>query len=203
MVLSAASLFSKNLNAQSIDVQELILDAEKLAELKNILSEMNQGYQILSTGYENIRSIAEGNFNLHKTFLDALLAVNPAVKNDQRVSAIIAGQTAILTEYKTAFTQFKQDGNFSADELSYVSLVYQHLISATADNSTALASVLTPNVMRMSDEERLHAIDGIYASTRDQLMFLRQFNNGATLLAAQRAAAHQDAATLQQIYGLK
>jgi hypothetical protein len=195
--------FSERLVAQSFEVQQLILDAQKLSELKNILNDMYKGYQILSTGYENIRSIAEGNFNLHKAFLDALLAINPSVKNYQRVSDIINFQTTIISEYKAAYNKFKQDKNFNTDEITYLSNVYNNLITATANNITSLTNVLTANAMRMSDDERLHEIDGIYINTQDQLMFLRQFNNSTTMLAVQRATENNDAGTLQNIYGLK
>jgi hypothetical protein len=196
-------IFSEKVTAQSFEVQQLILDAQKLSELKNILNDMYKGYQILSTGYENIRSIAEGNFNLHKAFLDALLAINPSVKNYQRVADIVNFQTTIISEYKTAYNRFKQDKNFNPDEITYLSNVYNNLITATANNITSLTNVLTANKMRMSDDERLHEIDGIYFSTQDQLMFLRQFNNSTTMLAVQRATDNNDVGTLANIYGLK
>jgi hypothetical protein len=201
--MCVVSLFSVSTFAQTFEAQQLILDAQKLAELKNILTDMKKGYQILSTGYENIRSIAEGNFNLHKAFLDALLAINPAVKNYQRVADIINFQTTIIAEYKTAYSRFKQDKNFRPDEINYLANVYNNLISASAKNISSLTNVLTANVMRMSDDERLHEIDGLYVSSQDQLMFLRQFNNSTTMLAVQRATNNNDVGTAQQMYGLK
>ncbi|HLX93160.1 MAG TPA: hypothetical protein VKR32_15860, partial [Puia sp.] len=53
--------------AQSVAVQQLLLNYQKYLVLKNILTEFQQGYQILHDGYENIRSIAESNFDLHHT----------------------------------------------------------------------------------------------------------------------------------------
>jgi hypothetical protein len=49
----------------------------------------------------------------------------------------------------------------------------------------------------------LHSIDGIYADTKDKLMFLRQFNNSTKVLAVQRAANNNDVGTLQKLYGLE
>jgi hypothetical protein len=189
--------------AQTFEVEQLILDYQKLTELKNILSEMKTGYQILSTGYETIRSISEGNFNLHNAFLSALLAINPAVKNYKRVADIISYQSSIVSEYKSAFNRFKQDKHFTPDEIGYLGTVYGNLFNQSLNDIINLTNVLTANKMRMSDDERLHAIDGIYSTSKEQLMFLRHFNNSTTLLAIDRATEANDAESAMKLYGLE
>src|SRR5580704_6413478 len=91
-------LFAVKANAQSYELERLILDIEKLAQMKNILSDLYKGYEILNTGYSTIKSISHGNFNLHKAFLDGLLAVSPAVKNYQKALDIIDYEGRIVTE---------------------------------------------------------------------------------------------------------
>jgi hypothetical protein len=199
-LFSAAGIEARS---QSYEIEQLILDWQKLSELKSILSDLYKGYQILSTGYETIRSISEGNFNLHKAFLDALLAVSPAVKNYKRVQDIIDYQAGIVTEYKSAFSRFRQDKHFTADEIAYLGTVYGNLFNQSLNDINNLINVITTSTLRMSDDERLHAIDGIYNSSKDQLMFLRSFNSSTTMLAVQRAADDNDVGTLQNLYGLK
>src|ERR1700753_228501 len=77
--------------AQSLadDIKQLALDYEKLAQEKKILQDMYNGYTLISKGYEQIKSIAQGNFTLHQNFLNALLAVSPAVRNYYKVVNII------------------------------------------------------------------------------------------------------------------
>ena len=67
--------------AQSADMTQLILDIEKLTQLKGILSDMKTGYTIIDGGYNEVRQIANGNFNLHASFLNGLWLVSPAVSN--------------------------------------------------------------------------------------------------------------------------
>ena len=190
-------------HAQSYELQRLILDIQKLAQVKTILSDLYKGYEILNTGYNTIKSISEGNFNLHKAFLDGLLAVSPAVRNTQHVIDIIDYQSRIVSTYKSAFNTFRQDKHFNPDEISYLMNVYNNLISGSLTNLTNLLNIITASVLRMSDDERLHAIDGIYADTKDKYLFLRQFNNSTTMLAVQRAADLHDVQTIQNLYGLK
>ncbi|HLY71996.1 MAG TPA: hypothetical protein VKR53_19815, partial [Puia sp.] len=200
------SLFCFGINeskAQTFEVEQLILDYQKLTELKNILSELKTGYQILSRGYEIIRSISEGNFNLHNAFLSALLAINPVVKNYKKVQDILQYQASIVSEYKSAFSRFKQDRHFTPDELGYLGTVYGNLFNLSLQDVINLTNVLTANSLRMSDDERLHAIDGIYEESKNRLMFLRSFNNSTTLLAIDRATEQNDAAGALQLYGLE
>jgi hypothetical protein len=75
--------------AQYQEMQQLLLNIEKLAQFKQILSDMKKGYEILSGGYKAVKDMTKGNFSLHKTFLDALMQVSPAVKKYKRVGDVI------------------------------------------------------------------------------------------------------------------
>jgi len=195
-----AIIFTSSAQAQSYELERLILDIEKLSQLKSILTDLYEGYEILSTGYNTIKNISEGNFNLHSAYLASLLAVSPAVKNYPHVADIISYQANIVSEYQSSFNRFKQDSHFNPDEISYLSNVYNNLITASLNNLSNLITVLMANQLRMSDDERLHQIDGIYSSTKDQLLFLRQFNSSTTVLAVQRATEVGDIQTLKNLY---
>src|SRR5687768_17492678 len=86
---------SKSTYAQSFEAQQLLLNVEKLAQLKQILSDLKKGYGIVSAGYNTIKNISEGNFKLHQVFLDGLLQVSPVVKKYKRIVDIISNQTKI------------------------------------------------------------------------------------------------------------
>lgn len=189
-------------SAQSDELQQLVLNIEKLAQFKQILSDLKKGYEIVSSGYSTIKNISEGNFSLHKTFLDALMQVSPTVRNYKRIADIINYQIILLKEYKTAFNRFKKDNNFNSQELEYLGSVYDNLFKQSLKNLDDLTTVITANKLRMSDDERLKAIDNIFADMQDKVMFLRHFNNNTTILAVQRAKERNDAATIRNIYGI-
>jgi len=166
------------------------------------LSDMKKGYEILNGGYNTIKDLSEGNFSLHKTFLDALLEVSPTVKNYKRVADIINYQIILVKEYKSAFNRFKQDNNFNQEELAYLGRVYENLFKQSLNNLDDLITIITANKLRMSDDERLAAIDGLYSDMQDKLLFLRHFNNNTTVLALQRAKEKNDVNTMRLIYGI-
>lgn len=129
VILFVIIIISPGLSAQSVEAQQLLLNVEKLAQLKQILSDLKKGYQIVSSGYNTIRNISQGNFNLHKAFLDGLLQVSPAVRNYKKVGDIIHYQVLIVKEYKNAFRRFKQDNNLNPQELDYIGKVYDNLFN--------------------------------------------------------------------------
>lgn len=45
-------------HAQSAEIQQLLLNVEKLSQLKNILTDMKKGYTIISNGYNSVKNIA-------------------------------------------------------------------------------------------------------------------------------------------------
>ena len=189
-------------SAQADEITQLILNIEKLAQFKQILSDMKKGYEILSGGYNTIKNISEGNFSLHKAFLDGLMEVSPTVRNYRRVADITNYQIILVKEYRKAYERFQQDNNFNADELAYLGRVYDNLFKESLRNLDELLTVITAGKARMSDDERLQAIDRIYADMQDKLTFLRHFNNNTTTLAVQRAKERNDAQAIRKIYGL-
>jgi hypothetical protein len=186
--------------AQSFEIQQLLLDVAKLAQFKSILSEMYDGYTILTKGYGAVKNLTQGNFNLHEVFLDGLLQVSPEVRKYARVADIITDESSILSEYKKAYSRFRNSGRFSVSELDYISNVYERLTSAALHNAADLADVLTASKLRMSDDERLSAIDRIYSDTNDKLQFLRSFNSRTGILQAQRQKEINETQTLQNLY---
>jgi len=108
----------------------------------------------------------------------------------------------LIKEYKSAFNRFKRDNNFNQQELAYLGRVYKNLFKQSLDNLDDLVTIITANQLRMSDDERLGAIDRIFADMQDKLLFLRHFNNNTTVLAVQRAKEKNDAGTMRLIYGI-
>lgn len=189
-------------SAQSDEAQQLLLNVEKLAQLKKILSNMKKGYEIVSKGYTTIKDISKGNFNLHDAFLNALLQVSPTVKKYKRVTDIIICQSQLLKEYKSAFNRFKASNLFSIQEIKYMEGVYSNLFNKSLQNLNELTIVITAGKLRMSDDERIAAIDRIYNDISDKLLFLRSFNNEGNVLAVQRGREMVDTKMSQKLNGL-
>ena len=203
VLLLLLCVFSIRGTCQSDEVKQLLLDVEKLAQFKQILSDMKKGYEILSKGYNTIKDISHGNFDLHKIFLDGLMEVSPAVKRYKKVADIITMQLQLVKEYKSAYKRFKNNDRFAVAEIDYIGKVYKNLFDQSLKNLDALATVITANQLRMTDDERLHAIDNIYTEMQDKLVFLRHFNNNTSILAVQRGKERNDVDVMRKLYHIK
>ncbi|MBE7174250.1 MAG: TerB family tellurite resistance protein [Williamsia sp.] len=203
MLIMVCSLMVIAGQAQSYEVQCLVLDCSKLAQLKSILSDMKKGYQILTQGYGAVKDISEGNFHLHEVFLDNLMKASPAVRKYGKVADMISDQLAMMKEYRSAWQRFRNDARFTPDELEYLVTVYSHLIQSSLSKLDDLTTILTDGSFRMSDEERLNRIDELAADMHDKLTFLRHFNGNASVLALQRTRQQNDINTSARLYGIK
>lgn len=194
---------SLSVKAQSDEAQQLLLNWEKLTQFKKILQNMYDGYKILNKGYTAVKDISEGNFNLHKGFLDALLEVSPAVRKYKRIGDIINYQIRIVKDYKSAFAQFKEDKQFTPQEIEYLGKVYGNLLGQSLKSLEELYMVITAGDLRMTDDERLQAIDRIYESIVEQFSFIKEFNGNTALLSLQRKTEETEIKMSRIIYGMK
>ncbi|WPU94807.1 TerB family tellurite resistance protein [Mucilaginibacter sabulilitoris] len=188
--------------AQSQELQQLLLDIEKLTQMKSILADMKTGYQIYQQGYGTISSLSKANFELHDVYLTGLLAISPTVRKYGRIAAIISMQASLVSEYKSKLGLFRRSRTFSINELDYMSSVYSRLASETLNDAENLTHILTAGELRMSDADRIKSIDRIYSSGFDRLQFLRSFNNQGIVLSLQRTKEVNDNQNLKRLYGI-
>ncbi|WP_421940586.1 TerB family tellurite resistance protein [Pedobacter sp.] len=201
LYLIALLVFSASIKAfsQSHEAQQLMLNVEKLSQLKNILRDMKKGYRVLSKGYNMVKDISQGNYSLHQVFIDGLMLVSPEVRKYHRIGDILTAQKDMVTEYQLKLRSFKSSGVFIPREMSYLGRVYASLLSQSLYNLYELTMVITASTLRMNDEQRLQAIDRLYEDSSDKLIFLRSFNRDAALLMEQRKAAKADLHSLENL----
>ena len=80
--------------------------------------------------------------------------------------------------------------------------VYKNLFNKSLQNLDELGIVITAGKLRMSDDERIAAIDRIYKDISDKLVFLRGFNNESSVLAVQRGRELVDTKLSEKLNGL-
>ncbi|HET6253283.1 MAG TPA: TerB family tellurite resistance protein [Puia sp.] len=204
ILLSLLGTLNHTSYAQSIAdlLIQLELDEQKLSSMKNTLQEMYQGYTELKQGYTRIRDIAKDNFNLHAVFLDALLAISPAVRGDPRITTIINSEYSIVSGYRTANARWTAAGVFNGQELEYIISTYSALLQRCLQSVEELTMVLTADQLRMSDAERMQAIGRINADTQAQLTMMQQLDNTLSIQTAQRLKEAGDINTLKALYDL-
>lgn len=184
--------------AQSDEIQQLVMNVEKLAQLKEILSNLEKSYRILEGGYQTIKGLSEGNFKLHQVFLDRLLEVSPVVQDYQRVKVILTRQRQMI--YGLEQLRRQALGPLPVEEYTYLEAAFRRLYEQSLAHVNSLTLLLTPRQLRMNDAERLSAIDVLYEQSEHQYRFMRQFTQQTKLLIESRQREKASLEGLQRLY---
>lgn len=139
---------------------------------------------------------------LYREYFDELRKVKQALTHYHRVKDIIEDQVAMVSEYKAAWTLFRQDRNFSADELNYMSGIYTGMLNEAAKGIDQLLLVVSSFTTQMSDAKRMEIINAAAAAVEQNFLDLKDFNNQNKMLSLQRSAARGDIEYIKKLYEL-
>jgi hypothetical protein len=176
---------------------------EQIAQLQVYISYMAKGYKIAREGLNTIQGIRKGEWNLHQVFFGSLKTVNPKIKQYAKIAAIVADQEYIVSQYKDAWKDIRNSGQFTSHELDYCYKVFSDLLDKSSLNITVLLDVLSNNELEMTDDERIKKIDQIYAESEEQRMFVISFSGSFRIEALNRINGSQDIKRLKILHDLK
>lgn len=186
--------------AQSHEAAQLVLNFEKLNQLRQILKDMQRGYTVLEKGYSAVKDITEGNFRLHEAFLDGMLEVSPEVRKYHRLAGLIQLQQRLVSDYHSGLRRVQSSGEFSGDEIADQRARYRGIYRLSLRNLEELALILSAGSLRMGDFERLEAIDRLYGEMRGLLGFLGNLNRDMDVLIARRQERIKEQTTISTLY---
>lgn len=152
--------------AQEDEIQQLLLNVQKLEQLKDMLENMKKKYQILNQGYQQVNALTEGNFKMHELFLTRLLEVNPKVRSYHRVGEIIQLQIQMIQAISSSKNKIQWNDLLDENELDQVLRVYTSFSSSSLNNLGELTLLLSDGKLQMNDWERIQGIDRVYESMK-------------------------------------
>ncbi len=187
-------------NVSSVAQNQFKLLIERIALLQVYLEYLQKGYSIAKNGWETVRKITKGEFDLHGNYFNSLESVNPEIKKYARIGGIISIQLRMVKAYKEAYRFAKDSNQFSSVEIDYLLRVYEKLLGETVKDMELLTVIITDNKVKMEDKERIHWIDRVYTHLKDKETFLYTFNAEIYGLAQTRSNESRDVRMLQKIY---
>lgn len=140
---------------------------------------------------------------LYKDYYEELQKVKAIISYYKRIKEITEKQVHLAEEYKRAFSLFKQDKHFSAEELSYMGRVYSGILDESVKNLDQVFLVIHSFATQMSDAKRIEIINA--AADRIDINYndLNAFNQQGILLSLQRAKAQNDVDAVKKLYGIQ
>lgn len=136
-------------------------------------------------------------------YFDELKKVKEAISGYKKVKEIMEKQVRIVDEYKTAFALFRQDKNFTSQEVEYMVKVYTGIVDESIKNINQLFLVINVAKTQMTDGKRLEIISSVAGHIDENLNDLRAFNSENAKLSLQRAKDEKEVARVKAMYGLQ
>lgn len=155
------------------------------------------------TKLSEISNWVEKQRTLYKDYYEELQKVKGIISYYKRIKEITEKQVHLVEEYKRAFSLFKQDKHFSADELSYMGRVYSGILDESVKNLNQVFLVIHSFATQMSDAKRIEIINA--AADRIDINYkdLNALNQQGILLSLQRAKAQNDVEAVKKLYGIQ
>ncbi|RKR80685.1 hypothetical protein BDD43_0817 [Mucilaginibacter gracilis] len=188
----------KAINAIDIKVQQvqnqtiMLQNAEKQLENKMSLGNLN-----------DISGWLDKEKNLYADYYNELQQVKTVIADFNEVKRITTQQAQLVSEYKSAYSLFKQDKHFSSDEIGYMGQVYSGILQESVRNLDEVLLAVNSFGTQMSDAERLLLVHQASGGIQKNLNDLRQFNNNNTQVAMQRAKDQNDLQSIRALYGIQ
>jgi len=215
IIVVLALLISVNSNAQipileiiKAGIKKVIVAVDlKIQRLQNKTIWLQNAQKTLEnamskTKLTEISSWVEKQRKLYDDYFQELWKIKSALTYYHRVKDIIENQVAMVNEYKSAWTVFRQDKNFTAEELEYMFTVYTGMMDESLKSLDQLFLVVNAFATQMSDAKRLEIINTAASTIEQGFMDLKDFNNQNKTISIQRSVEKGDIEYVKKLYGL-
>ena len=106
LIIACVCAGSIRSHAQTITVM-----AEQLAALQLLQQTTTRGYQLMTGDLDNIGQITDGEFQLHQTYFGSLVAINPSLTGDPKLTALRDLQNVLIQQINAEIAYWRQQQN--------------------------------------------------------------------------------------------
>ncbi len=202
LVIIAMLVFRVSAFSQVQELEQLKINLEKLLQLKMMLAQAKQSYQTLSNGFNAVRDVTKGNFDLHKRQLDQLLMVSEKVRSSPTLQRSSRNYEVADQELANWMILVRSLGLFDPKELEEMKKEFLVVITQSKDDQQVLSILLRDGALRMSDGERLSLMEMIASNSDQNLEAVRKKIKIQTAMAVNRAQLKKDRNAIRRLYGL-
>lgn len=193
-----AGAIKKVIRAVDLKIQRL---QNKTIWLQNAQKTLEN--QMSKLKLDEITNWVEKQRMLYDDYFQELWKVKAALAYYSRVRTIIERQVQIVNEYRGAWVLFRQDKNFTADELDAMYSIYTGMLSESSKNIDGLFIVINAFATQMSDAKRLEIINKTADAIEQNLMDVKQFNEQNKMVSLQRATQKGEIDYVRKLYGFQ
>ncbi len=141
--------------------------------------------------------------DLYDNYFDELWRVKSALATYYKVKEIIQMQAQIVTDYKAAYALFRQDKNFTPDEIDRMYQMYSAILESSLKNLDQVYLVINSFSTQMTDAKRREIINRAAENIAINKRDLDQFNEQNKIVSIQRATVKGEIEVVKKLYGLQ
>jgi hypothetical protein len=175
---------------------------EQISAIYGYIVTAEKGYQIAEKGWNTIKEIKNGEFNLHSAFFNSLNTVNPKLTEMAQVAEIISNAIYIKKQISSQLAYLKNNPLMHSEEITYISQTYSVIAGKTAEAIDELTMVLTDGTLEMDDGLRMERIQAIYHDMNDQYGLVNGLSDHANLLLLQKQDESKSDSEVGSLYGI-
>ncbi|WP_205514336.1 conjugal transfer protein TraI [Longitalea arenae] len=141
--------------------------------------------------------------DLYDNYFDELWRVKNALITYHKIKEIIQMQGQIITNYKTAYALFRQDKNFTPEEIDRMYQMYSAILESSLKNIDQVYLVINSFATQMTDAKRMEIINRAAENLAIHKRDLDQYNEQNKFVSLQRATAKGEIEVVKKLYGLQ
>ncbi len=176
---------------------------QQIAALQAYSDFLSKGYSVVKNGLNAVQHIKHGDLHLHANYFTSLVTINSKVKRCAKIADIISMQLSIAKQSAKAIRNFRNNRQCTNAELDYLKTVVNNLLNDCAKNLDELYNLTANGDLKMKDDERIKAIDKLYAEMQDKKMFISAFCDDAAKLGLQRAHEESEINITKKLNNIK
>ncbi|NJO00303.1 MAG: hypothetical protein HC880_00300 [Bacteroidia bacterium] len=159
--------------------------------------------QVANERLKRSAQASEQNLGLQRKWFDALEQISQAVRNYKRIKPIMTRQILIMEMQQQAMQRFSRDENFTLAEIRAIGRGYQILIEESLVIRSELKIILKPRAVKMTDAERIAAINRLDQEMKTQYGLTRYYTEKNMAISRMRAEEKSEIETVQRLYGIR
>lgn len=191
----AQSVFNQNQTMLERGIKQIML-------LKTYTGYLEKGYKIVNGGWNAVKEIKNGEWNLHGIYYGSLATVNPKIAGYDNVHAILSRSEKTMQIGKATLLEANQAGILTPAEKTALRNTMDNLCRDVLSSLNRLELILTNNKLKMTDDERLKAIDELDESAIKNLRAAKGISRQIAVIVSSRKKAKEETIRLKQWYGL-
>jgi hypothetical protein len=171
-IINQAQTFAEWWQQKKTRIQYLQQQAAALSALKKTAE---KGYQIAEEGIQNIRELKDDEFGLHSSYFHSLEVASSAATNSPELSACLSRLRSLLNLISDKLHAYSADPISMPDDLIFIKRVFNYAMAQLQENVQHLLIQVTDYQLKMTEGERLLAIQSIEEEIQKQYEFITFF----------------------------